>query len=174
VDLNRQFVSEMTENNPIIIPDELPFPTDESAKNDDKIAVDDVDDITDGQPEASDVPLDAAVPTPVTASPSTGPAPKTRGRKKGKPDPKNRPSTLLERPVMNPIWLSVSEAAKIGGVTGKTIRRAIQAAEITYKIVNDRYLVSIASLVTFLHTTTKLKNKLNQIGIGQYIRSWRE
>ncbi|MBU4431810.1 hypothetical protein KKD60_00900, partial [Patescibacteria group bacterium] len=40
-----------------------------------------------------------------------------------------------------PLWLSVSEAAKIGGVEQKTIRRAIQSEKVKFKIINDRYLI---------------------------------
>ena len=76
--------------------------------------------------------------------------------------------------VDNPLWLSVTEAAKIGGIQNKTIRRAIQSKTIKYKIISNRYLIEVSSLVTFLHTRTKLKNKLNQLGIGQYIENWKE
>jgi len=72
----------------------------------------------------------------------------------------------------NPIWLSVSEAAKIGGIKTKTIRRAIQAKGVKYKIINNRYFIELASLVNYLGTTTKLHNKLNTQGIGQYIKQW--
>jgi excisionase family DNA binding protein len=81
-------------------------------------------------------------------------------------------SSLLSKNILNPVWLTISEAAKIGGVRTKTVRRAIQAKSIKYKIVKNRYLVDAASLIQFLHTKTKLKNKLNQYGLGQYIREW--
>ena len=76
--------------------------------------------------------------------------------------------------VFNPIWLSVSESAKIGGVTTKTIRRAIQDKKIKYKIRSNRYLIDIASVIIYLNTNTKLKNKLLQYGVGQYIERWKE
>jgi len=81
---------------------------------------------------------------------------------------------FLSKEVLYPIWLSVSEAAKIGGVNTKTIRRAIQEKEIKYKIVAGRYLVDLASLIILLHARKKLVNKLNQFGIGQYIKEWRK
>ncbi|MDD4333074.1 MAG: hypothetical protein PHT51_03085 [Patescibacteria group bacterium] len=71
------------------------------------------------------------------------------------------------------LWFSVSEAAKIGGVQNKTIRRAIQSNSIKFKIIKNRYLIELTSLIIFLHTKTKLKNKLNQFGIGQYIKEWK-
>ncbi len=86
---------------------------------------------------------------------------------------KNPESEILENPVAFPLWLSVSEAAKLGGVNTKTIRRAIQAEKIRYTIHKDRYLVGFRSLIRFLYSNTKLKNKLNFNGIGQYIKEWR-
>ena len=75
---------------------------------------------------------------------------------------------------INPLWLSVSEASKLGGVKTKTIRRAIQDKIINYKVVGNRYLIDFSSLLIYLHTKTKLKNKLNSFGIGQYIDKWKE
>ncbi len=72
-----------------------------------------------------------------------------------------------------PIWLAVSEAAKIGGVQTKTIRRAIQFNHVKYKIIGNRYLIDLLSLIKFLNTKTKLKNKLNQFGLGQYVDKWK-
>lgn len=81
---------------------------------------------------------------------------------------------LLSKDVLNPLWLSVSESAKLGGVTSKTIRRALQSQKLTYKIIKNRYLIDLRSVVKYLHTNKKLKNKLKQNGIGQYIDKWRE
>lgn len=81
---------------------------------------------------------------------------------------------MIRKTVLNPVWLSVSETAKIGGVRTKTIRRAIQDHRITYKIVKNRYFVDFASAIEFFHTNTKLRNKLNNKGVGQYIKKWRE
>ena len=75
--------------------------------------------------------------------------------------------------IINPLWLSVSEAAKIGGVQTKTIRRAIQFNNVKYKIIGNRYLIDLISLLNFLHSKTKLKNKINQFGIGQYVDKWK-
>lgn len=70
------------------------------------------------------------------------------------------------------IWLSVSEAAKIGGVQTKTIRRAIQNKTVNYRVLNNRYSIDLSSLLIFLNSKTKLKNKLNLYGIGQYVDKW--
>lgn len=80
---------------------------------------------------------------------------------------------VLTKNIAKPIWLSISEAAKIGGVRAKTIRRAIQSKIIKYKIVKNRYFVDLGSMIIYLHTKNKLKNKLKQFGIGQYIEKWR-
>jgi excisionase family DNA binding protein len=86
----------------------------------------------------------------------------------------NIQANILNLEVPNPIWLSVSEAAKIGGVQNKTIRRAIMAKSLKYKIVGNRYLLDLASVVQYLQSNTKLKNKLNLYGLGQYIDTWRD
>lgn len=76
--------------------------------------------------------------------------------------------------VKNPIWLSVSEAADLGGVQSKTIRRAIKSdPKLLYKIVKNRYHIELGSLLFFLHKNTKLKNKLSEFGLGQYVDSWK-
>jgi hypothetical protein len=81
---------------------------------------------------------------------------------------------LINDKIVNPLWLSVSEAAKFGGIKTKTIRRAIQGGILRYKIVKNRYLIDFSSVIHFLLNKTKLKNKLNQHGIGQYIDKWKE
>ena len=85
----------------------------------------------------------------------------------------NKPADELNNKIINPIWVSVSEAAKLGGVQDKTIRRAIQYNYVKYKIVSNRYLIDFPTLITYLHTKTKLKNKLNQFGLGQYVDKWK-
>jgi len=75
--------------------------------------------------------------------------------------------------VKYPIWVSVSEAANLGGVQGKTIRRAIKSdPNLRYKIVKNRYHIELGSLLNFLHKNTKLRNKLTEFGLGQYVREW--
>jgi hypothetical protein len=85
----------------------------------------------------------------------------------------NRVSPALSR-FNKPIWLSVSEAATLGGVQGKTIRRAIKEDGILiYKIVKNRYQIELGSLIVFLNRNTKLKNKLKDFGLGQYVSEWK-
>jgi excisionase family DNA binding protein len=85
----------------------------------------------------------------------------------------NNINSDLNNEVKAPIWFSVSEAAKIGGVQTKTIRRAIQYNKVKYKIIGNRYLIDFSSLIAYLHTKTKLKNKLNQFGLGQHVDKWK-
>lgn len=84
-------------------------------------------------------------------------------------------NVLIIKEVNNPIWLSVSEAADLGGVQDKTIRRAIKSGHnLKYKIVKNRYHIELTSLLNFLQQNTKLKNKLNNFGLGQYVSEWRK
>ena len=86
----------------------------------------------------------------------------------------NESDLIIINDVVNPIWLTISEAAKLGGVSNKTIRRAIQAHEIPYKIIKNKYYINLRSLINYLYSNTKLKNKINFTGIGQYIEKWRK
>jgi hypothetical protein len=77
--------------------------------------------------------------------------------------------------VNNPIFVSVSEAARLAGVQDKTIRRAIKKGEeIKFKIRKDRYQIDLGSLIIYLNKKTKLRNKLNTQGLGQYINQWQK
>jgi len=75
--------------------------------------------------------------------------------------------------VRNSIFVSVSEAAKIGGIKTKTIRRAIQSEKVIYTVDGNRYQIDLSSMLNFLFSNKKLKNKLNESGIGQFIDKWR-
>ena len=76
--------------------------------------------------------------------------------------------------IVNPIQISVSEAARLGGVNSKTIRRAIQDNNIAYKIIKDRYYIDLKSMLCYLYSNRKLRNKLYQNGIGQYVEDWQK
>lgn len=87
--------------------------------------------------------------------------------------PDNEPNVVLNDKIIKPIWVSVSEAAKLGGVQTKTIRRAIQFNYVKYKIIGNRYSIDFPTLIAYLHSKTKLKNKLSQFGLGQYVDKWK-
>ncbi len=68
----------------------------------------------------------------------------------------------------NELWLTMAEAAKLGGIDKKTIRRAIGQQQVRFKIVDERYLINLDSLIIFIKTKVKLYNKYLEFGIGQY------
>lgn len=86
----------------------------------------------------------------------------------------NNNKQILTNNIENPIWLSVSESAKLIGVGTKTIRRAISSKKLVYKIIKDRYIIDLKSVILFAKETTKLNNKLDNFGIGQYIKEWED
>ena len=73
----------------------------------------------------------------------------------------------------NMIRLSVSEAAKLFGVSTRTIRRAITEKEVNYIVVQGRYKVSFESLLKWSQRTTTVRNKLAKHGIGQFVEDWK-
>jgi hypothetical protein len=81
-----------------------------------------------------------------------------------------QPNWGLVFAVANPIWISVSEAAKLGGVQTKTIRRAIEGGQINFKTKNNRYLIELGSVLKFLSIRGKLKQKFLTKGLAQYFK----
>jgi len=71
------------------------------------------------------------------------------------------------------IRLSVSEAAKLFGISTQTIRRAIAEGKLHYVVVHNRYKISFESLVKWSQSATRVRNKSNAIGIGQFVTQWR-
>ncbi len=71
------------------------------------------------------------------------------------------------------IRLSVSEAAKIFGVSTRTIRRAISEEEITYVVVQGRYKINFESLLRWSQETSTVRNKRDRQGIGQFVDQWK-
>lgn len=81
---------------------------------------------------------------------------------------------ILGKKIVNPLWLRVSEAAKIGGIQPRTIRRALKANKLIYKIIGNRYYIDLKSLILYMHSSKKLLNKLKKNGIGQYVEKWKK
>ncbi len=71
------------------------------------------------------------------------------------------------------IRVSVSEAARLFGVSPLTIRRAIKDKELIYVVVQNRYKISFESLVKWSQRTITAKNKLQTKGIGQFVNGWK-
>ncbi len=85
------------------------------------------------------------------------------------------PLTILPpAEVANPLWLSVSEAARIAGVQKKTIRRGLDSGGLTFKVVGNRYLINATTLIIWLLASTKLRNKFLHHGFGQYVEEWKK
>ncbi|MEK9157091.1 MAG: helix-turn-helix domain-containing protein [Patescibacteria group bacterium] len=76
-------------------------------------------------------------------------------------------------PTHAPIRLSVSEAAKFLGVSTRTIRRAVTAGLVTYIVVNERYKITLDSLLSFAESTTTVQKKLNTVGFGAFVEKWK-
>lgn len=71
------------------------------------------------------------------------------------------------------VRVSISEAARLFGVSTQTIRRAIKNQEITYIVVAGRYKINFESLVRWSQMKTTVKNKSEERGIGQYVDKWK-
>lgn len=73
----------------------------------------------------------------------------------------------------NVVRVSVSEAARLFGISTKTIRQALKNMEIKYIVVKGRYKINFASLVTWSQKSTRRYNQLQNSGIGQYVNQWK-
>ena len=82
---------------------------------------------------------------------------------------KNKKQEIKKEKDIREIWLSVSDSAKMAGLESKTIRRAIKDRRIKYKVINNRYTLRMSSLINFAKSSTKLKNKFYNKGLGQYL-----
>lgn len=71
------------------------------------------------------------------------------------------------------VRLSVSEAAKLFGVSTRTIRRAISNGEISYIVVQGRYKINFESLLKWSQSSSTVKKKRDNSGIGQFVEKWR-
>lgn len=71
------------------------------------------------------------------------------------------------------VRVSVSEAARLFGVSPRTVRRAINNEELTYIVVQGRYKINFESLVKWSQQRPTTRNKLASNGIGQYVDQWK-
>ena len=79
---------------------------------------------------------------------------------------------LMETP-KNIIRVSVSEAAKLFGVSSRTVRRSLADGEIAYVVVRGRYKINFESLVKWSQARSTVRNKLATAGIGQFVEQWK-
>lgn len=71
------------------------------------------------------------------------------------------------------IRVSVSEAARLFGVSSRTIRRAIHEQHVRYVVVQGRYKLNFEDLIKWSQKNTAIQKKMNANGIGQYIDRWK-
>lgn len=76
-------------------------------------------------------------------------------------------------PLNSLIRLSVSEAARVFGVSQRTVRRAIAEQAVTYVVVQGRYKINFESILKWSQDTTTIKNKRDKKGLGQYVVQWK-
>lgn len=70
------------------------------------------------------------------------------------------------------IRVSVSEAAKLFGLSDKTVRTAIKNKDIKYIVINGRYKINFESLLAWTQLSLRRQNKLQRHGIGKYVKQW--
>jgi len=80
---------------------------------------------------------------------------------------------MTENPQKQVVRVSVSEAARLFGVSAQSVRRALKAEEINYIVVAGRYKISFESMVKWSQQKTHRQNQLNNTGIGQYVSKWK-
>ncbi len=71
------------------------------------------------------------------------------------------------------IRLYISEAAKLFGVSDRTVRRAIARKEIRYIIVRNRYQIHFDSMLNWSQKMPRLQKKRDQAGLGQWVSKWK-
>lgn len=72
----------------------------------------------------------------------------------------------------HPVPLSVSEAARLFGLSEKTIRRAIKQRELPVMLIKGRYRMHFESVLEWSQQRPRLRYARDTKGIGQYIAVW--
>lgn len=80
---------------------------------------------------------------------------------------------MKEQISSRPIRVSVSEAARLFGISTTTIRKAIKNQEISYVVVRGRYKISFESLALWSQKSAVRKFQLEKEGIGQFVEKWK-
>lgn len=80
---------------------------------------------------------------------------------------------MSEKETKPPLRVTISQAANLLGVNEKTIRRAIADGKIFYIVVRGVYKINFESLIKWSQSSTKIKNKMEKDGIGQYVEKWK-
>lgn len=69
--------------------------------------------------------------------------------------------------------MSVSESARLFGLSTKTIRQAMRQGLITYIVVRGRYRLNFASVLAWSQSSTRRRHALAAGGLGQYVDQWK-
>ena len=72
-----------------------------------------------------------------------------------------------------PVRISVSEASRLFGVSGKTVRQAIHDGGVTYVVVRGRYRLNFASVLAWSQASTRRRHALEREGLGRYVEQWK-
>ena len=72
-----------------------------------------------------------------------------------------------------PIRISVSEASRLFGLSGKTIRLALRTGAITYVVVRGRYRLNFASVLLWSQASTRRRHSLERGGLGRFVEQWK-
>ncbi len=81
--------------------------------------------------------------------------------------------TKAQNDTQQPIRLSVSTAAKLFGISDRTIRRALAANQIRYVVVRNRYQINFESLLAWSQRNAQIANKRDRAGLGQWVDKWK-
>ncbi len=73
----------------------------------------------------------------------------------------------------NIIRLTPSQAAQLFGVNERSIRRALKTGDLRYIIVQGRYKINFEDLVKWSQKMPKRKQKMDSVGIGQFVDKWK-
>ena len=76
-------------------------------------------------------------------------------------------------PNPKPIRVSVSEAAKLFGVSTATVRKALANQELRYIVVRNRYKINFEDLVSWSQKSARRATQFHEKGIGQFASRWR-
>jgi len=82
-------------------------------------------------------------------------------------------TTTNNHPVSAGLRFSISQAAKLLGVSDRTIRRAVAHGQIRYIIVRNRYQLNFESILTWSQQNSHIAKKRDAHGIGQWVEQWK-
>lgn len=72
------------------------------------------------------------------------------------------------------LYLSVSETAKLCGLSSRTIRRALADGELKFNTVDGRYKIGFSAVLEWVQKNPTLSKKMQSHGLGFYVEKWRE